>query len=419
MGWLNKLFGKEKELHQINIGNLPDWLAEKTKETYSSFEKKSAEYLEQVKTAFNSLKEKIPELENAELKDADKIQTKVKSVVLGHRGNYVRLLNQLINSLELPNNTKYRTVLEFLDKTEKAFNNFSKNSTKSYYASQHLFHKEMEEIGKSISNIDNLLKNIRKSAEKSNLIKINKLKEQIKDMEEQIIKKENLKKQAAETEKKLQQSESSRQTAEKKMNELSQGPEFRKFNNLKQELNGTKNDILQLETKIIQLFSPLERSLKKFSRITLKHDKLAEAYVSDTVNALLSDKELKIIDILQNMKKSILTNSIELKDKQKEKTLETINSISKEQLAGFVYKHSTLQEKKESFEIQIKANRALNMKKELQYKLEHAEQMSAKIKNQISEIEKNTEKINIEKLKTDLQNNLSETLKQEIKITLN
>ena len=167
MGWLNKLFGKKKEMHQIHIDNLPDWLAERTQETYSSFEKKSAEYLEQIKTAFKSLQEKIPELENAELKDADKIQIKVKSVVLGHRGNYVRMLNQLINSVEIPDNTKHSTILEFLEKTAKALDNFSKHSTKSYYASQHLFHKEIEEIGKCISNIDNILKTIRKSAEKS------------------------------------------------------------------------------------------------------------------------------------------------------------------------------------------------------------------------------------------------------------
>ena len=52
-------------------------------------------------------------------------------------------------------------------------------------------------------------------------------------------------------------------------------------------------------------------------------------------------------------------------------------------------------------------------------KLEHAEQMANKIKNQISEIEKNSGKIDIEKLKDDLQNKLSETLNQEIRITLN
>jgi len=417
MGWLKSIFGKKvKEQKEIPIDGLLDWLDNETKPEYESFESRVSSYIEQVKSALKKIEELMPALENAEIKDADKIQSKVKSVVLGHRGNYIRMLKLLIHSIKIPADIDHSLVLDFVKKTENYLEDFTKNSTKSYYASQHLFHKEIEAIAKAIGELDSALKGIKKLAEKTNITQINKLKEKIKKIKEAINRKQELGLQLKEAEKKLHEFELSKQLSEKKIKDLGQSREFSNFNSLKQELNGIKNDILQLETDILQMFSPLERALKKFSRITLEDDKLIEAYASSPVAALMSDNGLKITELLQNMKKQIQSNSIELKDKQKEKTLDVISSIEKEHLANIVYKYSSLQEKKEAFERQIKANKVLHTKKELEYKLEHIESMLNKIKKNILEIGKNKEKIDINKLKIDLQNSLNNTLKQEIKI---
>ncbi len=417
MGWLKSIFGKKaKEQQEIPFEGLADWLDKETKPVYESFESRVSSYIEQIKTALKKIEELMPALESAEIKDSEKIQSRVKSVVLGHRGNYLRMLNLLINSIKIPPNTDYSLILDFVKKTEKSLNDFTKNSTKSYYASQHLFHKEMEAIAKAIGEIDSALRDIKKLAEKTSIIQINRLKENIKEIKESIKREQELKMQQEEAEKKLHEFELSKQNCERKLKELEQSREFSNFNSLKQELNGIKNDILQLETDILQIFSPLERALKKFSRITLEHDKLVEEYASSPVAALLSDNGLKITELLKDMKKQILSNAIELKDKQKEKTLDTISGIEKEKLASIVYKYSSLQEKKESFERQIKANKVLQTRKELEYKLEHAESMLNKVKKSVLEIDRNKEKIDISKLKTELQNSLNDELKQEIKI---
>lgn len=417
MGWLKKLFAKPEEKEQeIHIDSLPGWFMDKTKAVHESFEKTANEYIRQIGIALNKLEEQISVLEDSEIEEEDRIQGKIKNVVLGHKGNYIRMLNQLINSIKPPADMAHNSILNFLDTAEKNLDEFAKNSTKSYYASQHLFHRQIEETAKIISEISRLLGDIRKSAEKGNIIQVSSLQEKIKYLGEQIGKKEKLELKLEETRKKLQEAESSKQLAEKKIQELGQSRDAKDLDNLKKELNGIKNDLLQLETNILQLFSPLERALKKFSKITLEDEKLAEAYASNPISALLSDSSLKIISLLHNTKKNILSNSIELRDKQREKTLEIIDSITKEQLANFVYKYSTLQEKIESLEKQVKAHRAVNQEKELQYKLEHAKWMLGKIRNELAEVEKTSERIDISQLKAELENNLKELLKQEIKI---
>ena len=80
---------------------------------------------------------------------------------------------------------------------------------------------------------------------------------------------------------------------------------------------------------------------------------------------------LNIIELLQNMKKSILSGSVELRDPKKKKTLEVIDEITFEKLSRIVSEYDSLADKKEEIAKRIGENPTKSRIKELEYKLEH------------------------------------------------
>jgi hypothetical protein len=412
------IFKKKQKSEEIALTKLDEWLSLHTRDRLEILNASIKEIFEQIEETIQNLEQGITLLQNAEIADADKIQPKVKSIVLGHRQNYIRRLTQLISAIRQPAEISHTAALEFYETTQQELDKFSQETTKSYYAVQHLFHKEIDEIAKLIKLLDKHTDKIKKLIEKSSAVEIDHAKQQISHLQGQIEKKALLEKELEILKSRLEKAENSTRQSEQELNKLLESREYLELQELNQKLANTKEDMLAMETQITHLFSPIERPLRKFSKITLEDEKLVQSYSEKPSQALLEDRDLKIVPLLQKMKNSILSNAVELKDKKKEKTLETIKKLAPEYLRLIIANFRELEEKQGLLEKQIRNSRQEQIKKELEYKLEHTSWIVTKLHQSIEETEKNHQKINIEKLKAALEQQLEKLTKTEAKIVI-
>ena len=418
MGWIKNLFRKkETEKQAINLSDISPWLNERTKQTRALLNKQLADILFEMKELVEKLKSEISVLENYEVDYKGHIENKVKSVVLGHRTNYIRLINQFIDSLDFPGEVNYKTANNFYTRTFDALNKFSAETVKTYYTVQHLFHKQVDDIAKTIKLFDKKLQSIKYLTEKNNIHLLEKAKNKINQLNLEIKKKEDIFKSIEEKKQKLSNSKQSRIDFTNRLEELKQGRDYLGLHNLKIDLNKIDNEINSLETELIQLFSPLEHALKKYQKITLEDEELIGRYIEKAHEALVLDKDFKIIHILLNLKNSVLSDSIELKEKKKEKTIETIDKIDKEVLDNFLAKRKEKLDNKKTIEEQINANKILDSVKEMEYKINHVTNLINKLKLDIEEKEGLFKNINIDAMRLELQDMLKKITDVDVTIS--
>ena len=191
MGWIKKLFKKKEiEKQTIKLDESEAWLDSKTLQAIDSLNSELAGIISGLKQTVNTLKSQINALENAEITHKGHIENKVRAVVLGHRKNYIRLLSHFIDSLNFPDEVNYRTAMGFYSSTLAALNKFSTGTIKTFYTVQHLFHKEVNDIAKTIKQFDKTLNEIKSKIEKNNIHLIDTAKSKIKLLGNEIKEKE-------------------------------------------------------------------------------------------------------------------------------------------------------------------------------------------------------------------------------------
>jgi len=181
--FLKNLLKIEPKKEDIPTEKLNQWFNQKTEPFYSKLNTQLIDVFGSVPEQINEIKTNITNLENASIKDEEKIEPKVKQVVLGNRVNYIRVLSQFIDEVEIPQKIDYETSNNFCSKITEKLDELSKNTGKSFYTVQHLFPNQVEALAKNISNISKSAKSIKAVIEKNKIQKIEALRGLLADMD--------------------------------------------------------------------------------------------------------------------------------------------------------------------------------------------------------------------------------------------
>lgn len=415
--FLKKIFAeKEQEKAELRPEQLEQWFEKKTKNVFDDLNSRIKEKISELNSEMKSLKEKTDKLESTEITDSEKIQSRVKNIVLSHRNNYLRMLNQFTDRIK-PNAKDYKEALEFCNMMEKELDVLGKGSAKSHYTTQHLFSEQVGAVATSLRNMSSIIKSIRHLAEDANTSDIEKTMLKIKELNDSIKKKQMLAEKIDETKKKLTDMDEAAKKIESKKAELVQGEDYKEYNSLKEKIAEIEDDMAGISSKITDLFAPLESSLKKFQRVTFENVKLAEKYAADPLSSLFEDKELKIIELLANMRKSIDSNSIELNEKKKDRVIEQLRLITKEGLQRILEQYDELNKQKDEAKVKLKSINALNQIKQLDYKIDFYKQKKYLLEKDLESLESNRERIDIDKLKTDISGLIKRVTDIEVTIS--
>lgn len=363
-----------------------------------------------ISTQFNQLSNIIADLENDDLKLED-VDKNIKTIVL--RGK-----NQIIDIVKKETSTgifeinSFQAVIDFNKEVNQSINKigdvlgrntrivhtFAKkyaNKMKNILSSMK---SDVEETGNLLSkyqNIENEFADIQASLEKisSLQITIQELKQRIGELEDDLLR-----------------TQSDIERFSQNINKTKSTDSYLKYLELQKKLKSIENERYELKHQIDNQFSKISRPLSKYEYVTSveKPKKiLLEQLLKDPIDVLIEQNKDDIITVLQLVRKSVMADSISVKDTQK--TLQALDETT-ESIDFFIQKVSDHDKKKGRFQNELnqlhpdelnqledKLAKATTTKQDIQQKIsslnEYQQESTKQIKTLIGIVEEKLGKI--------------------------
>jgi len=324
MGFLDKIkkiFQSEKKESKVeesleeDIENLDidTWLNKKNNEIKNLFQQKKETLSTGLNELISNLEKNIEVLNNVDL-DKKKLDDRTKQITGIGRREYIIALNKFLGNLKKSNKDNYE--IGFI---KKELENFSKYSAKSFFKATLIIGKEIEKIKDDIIRIRRLEDDFEKDNDGlitrqndiRNLIGKNVQKKNNEEEKLRII--EDVKK----IEKINEKEREKLNDIEGQINKIKGSPQYKEREEFIGEKNKKENFLKENELKIKALLD--RRLLEKYVHLNPQdvYAKIAQKYIENPVNALLSDDEIRIFNVLQDIKEKITRTEIDIKESDK------------------------------------------------------------------------------------------------------
>ncbi|MCK5282128.1 MAG: thioredoxin family protein [Nanoarchaeota archaeon] len=140
--------------------------------------------------------------------------------------------------------------------------------------------------------------------------------------------------------------------------EIITSEEYNQLFNLKAKRREIELEAKKIRDSIYADFSILGRPLKKYKRNAEQYENIIGHYAANVLNALLTDHELKIVKILEDISGNIEEGELHLKDKKAQKVIEQISRMDQQYFRDFLKEYNSIMENKERIESKIEENGA-------------------------------------------------------------
>ncbi len=394
---------KSKEELELTLDELEQWLNTKKSSSEQSLEPVCKELINDLKEYINGLNDALLAFQKAEIKDESKIEQRIVTIVLGNRRSFINQSGFFIKRINPPNYEDIYQIIEFSKDLKREFDSFAKITHKSFYASQHLFFKEVENIKKIITKISKINVNFEKAIKESNINKFEEVKNEIESLKSSIENKFNLNRNLIRLKiKKGEYIKEKQEDCEERIKQIKLSPTYKDHLKDKEDLNILDEKIKKHKLKLEHNFAVIDSALKKYTRIADEEFKLIHGYQEDSFDALLNDKNFEILNVLQKITKKVLENQLVLKDSKKQKILSEINLINRPYLGEIIKKYKELDKERNNLLNKINKNKLIS---EIREKEEQIKDLNKKI--ELTEQEINTTNKNINKLDhTEIKNTI-------------
>lgn len=399
--FLKKLFSGseegEAEKEEIRLEELGRWFKGKADKIFSDLDVRVNEIKGKVKEEITKTKDSLAILSTAKLHNP-KITVRETQFMEGNRRAYILAVNNFLRGIELGKGD-YSSLLGFCDDFNIRLDKFGKSTVRPYHILQEFFANESRDIAINIKNIGSLICELDKTIRNANLDKINGVRGMVAELISKIKQKEELENTARGKKETKEGLVRNRHEIEKEIEKLTKSKEYAQLNDLKANKEDVLAGIREHNARIAHAFSVMERPLRKLERMVLQDGELLGNYIENPVEALVNDNELKILGLLGKLEKNINNYTLDLKDKKREKVLETVKGLTEDFLREFVNKHNELNKKLEDLEQKISGNEALKSENKLNYELSNIQDNLEKVNGEILGNEQELSKIDVDGMK--------------------
>lgn len=415
MGWFNSLFKKKEgiETVYIELNELPSWFDEKTEPLLDNLKDDIKAKLDEIKANCDRAKNNLNALGQAKLMN-ENIPERAMSVMKGNRDSYINAVNLFLNQTKIPTAINIGSIRDFLGRFEESLNAFTKSSARNYYVLQEFFRQESGAVAQNIKNIDLLARSLLDNEYKD----VNEARTKIEKIENFL----ELRKKAAgvlEDEKAgLNSIKAVKKEIEDKVAKLGQSRDFRELKEIEEEKKSIQSEMKKNDHDIFSLFSPIEKSMKKYSKISLEDEKLIDEYLDSTITGLLNDKSLRIMNVLAKIKELAEAGQLDLNSKKKEKTLEALNQLTRERIVQHATKHRDLKESMDKLKKRESINTASQKLNEMNYKLTHIEDQILRSELYIEKMSRQMEKFDLAKMVSEIEENVEGLLGVRLRVKI-
>lgn len=409
---VRKIFArKEQQRLSIPLSELKQWFDVESEKHAHCMESAFQEFRQMASLGIERAYSRVAALEKAELRNP-KIPPKAISLMQGNRQSYIKAATFFLNNIRLPE--AYTSFQVFHHNYMISLSGLEKSTARSYIILQEFFANEASDIAISIKDVSVLIKDFNSHLESIGILKLDSIKGSIKNIHAVVKEESENQTMLQKLNEGLLHQKKLIGTLNEELENLKKSPEYCDFLNILESEKDIQKFIGITRDKIHQPFSVLQKALKKYSKISLQHEKLIDSYVNDPIKALQSDEGLAIINILSGLKASI--SALGLDDKKKARSINEINALTLEYITSFLKSYEELNDNLTETREKISSNSASQEHKRIQGQLEKAASQVAGISSQKAKLVAESGKINIEKQKDLLEKEIKEALKRDISI---
>ncbi|MBT3303943.1 hypothetical protein HN592_00990 [Candidatus Woesearchaeota archaeon] len=338
-----KLFKKEEsKAKSLEISELHNWLDEELAQI--DFSKEINAYFENLKTQKEVLTEKNEVLRTAQVSEKDKVEDRVRSMVVGQKNSFVTEVGRFINNLSFPEEQTIRVTINFNTELNKTLDELAQKTTKSYQATTHLFFNQVQEVYKSIGEINLQARKFKKKIERKKLDKIEDVIKIITTIQKKEEEKKQQEQDLTQKDKEINELEKEKKEKEQTIKTIKESLEYKQNIKLKEEKTQLQTQLKSNKEEVSLFFSKLGRALRKYQKVSMEYKLIAE-YIEDPVTTFFNDTELKITEILTGLERSIGKKEVGLSEKQEKNTLDLLKNTKEGYLNIRLEKNRLLQEK--------------------------------------------------------------------------
>ncbi len=414
--FLKKIFvSKEIERVEVPLKELEAWFEERSKFVYKDLDDALEVIKSKIKEEIRKCHENLEKLEKAELKNPN-IPMRAKQAMEGNREAYTRRVKLFLDGIYLKHNN-YDNILEFCEGFDKQLNDFAKSTLKSYQILQEFLAHESSDVAGNIRTLDESVKKLKQAVRDSRLEDTEKMKKAVLDLKNKVRRKGSLEIEISSKGKALEEEKKNKEDLQEKIEKFRKSEAYLNYNKLLDNKEAVKKEIYDHRSSVSQSFSVLEKAFKKFSRIAFEDSKLVESYTESPIKTLIEDRDLKIVKIMGSMEKSLNDGKLGLDEKKKKKSLNEIKVLDKNFFVGFLKKHGELKGRLSKVDKEIARSDVEYQHDEMKDELDKVDDKLEKSSKDLEDLQGEFGKIDIQKMKENLQNGINSLLDIELTIS--
>jgi hypothetical protein len=414
MGLFSRLFKKKQEtIKEITtLDQLPDWYETKILPKKQELKEKIAQAKQNIIKKTQETKQKLEALKNTELQNPN-IPERAKHFMQGNRDSYTKKINAFLDELIMPEeinelngfftdyNTKLHNLAKSIARPTQILNEFLSNETRAVTIPLGMIEKEIQKL--------------KDEMQKAYLHIIGETKTKIQEAQNKKEKESELKKQVNNLTKEINQIQKENKILTEEIEILNKDKELEEE---RQEANQIQQNIKKIRQEVIESFSIIETAMKKYERITYQYQHLITKYLESPINALMEDMRLEVVSMLNDMKKKLESNHVELKDKKRKKTIEEIDKMTKDWLGQFLTDYGQLHKIKKEIHERMKKMDVVVVVSEKEKKKQKNNNKLAELKNQLNYFQTELNRTHVDELIKELETELGKQMNLELTISL-
>ncbi|MBU2496473.1 MAG: hypothetical protein KJ767_00235 [Nanoarchaeota archaeon] len=421
MNWLKRIFGigskvkkkEEQEIVEINIKNLDNWLDEKTLD----LNEKIASFYPKIKQNLELVEKSLVVLSNVDLSER-KVDLRVKQIVESNKEAYIGNVKSFIQHVKFPERAGYSESADFSSALIDGLGKLAKNSFRNARFTSELIGEELVMVTNNLRELRELAIEFKKAISNEKILGVLKVKENVKELEHLIKTRENFDREKSKFV--LEKEELARKSLvlNEKVGMLKKSGEHKELLQLFEEEERFNQQIKNIDFEIRNLFGPLYKPMRKFLQITkeVSNKKILQDYIEDCVNALINDKEIRVVELLKEMKIYVVEGKINLREKRKKRVLKILDGISVEVLKKIFEKRISLEDSKKELKERISGIKVVKEIQEAEKRIIDINFYKKDLEKDIMKIKGKQERLSFTEMEKGIINDVKDITNQKIKL---
>lgn len=413
VAFFEKIFGKKEvkkeEGIKLDFYKTKEWFENKTSEFLDSINKEIKKSFEQLENFSGKINKSLENLEKAE--PEKEIEDRVRKIIQDNRIAFIKKTRNFTGKIKYPDTKNTPDVLEFYDVLIGNTNRLVVDTQKNIYFSRMLFPEKIAEIMHDLKNFTSTVNESQKTLneDKARINLISKTSENIEKIKNLINTEKDENRMLEQNKQAFKNIENDEKNTQKLIDELGESSELTCMKKAEEHLEILNNKASEIKNNVLQMFFPLTKAFKKYERccteISKDEIKTLRLYIECPFKAVLIDRDFKTLyKILENTENLVKSGKINLKDKQKQKSLIQIDKLKNHsELNNFL---AELENTKKS--VEYLENKTKNMK--INKEISSAKQKLAEIENtkEDKKEEINRQEVNLKNINQDISKEVKE-----------